>query len=38
MRCVTSKRSAAFAPIFFKVKQTGNSNDNNQSFELSFEL
>ena len=31
-------RSAAFAPISYKVKRTGNSNDNNQSFELSFEL
>ena len=28
IRCVTQKRHAAFAPIFFKVKPTGNLNDN----------
>ena len=35
---VTKKKSSAFPPIFFKIQQTRNSNDNIQSFELSFEL
>ena len=38
IRCSTQNRNAASTPISFEVKQNGNSNDNIQSFGLSFKL